>query len=288
MQPFIKAMRLIAYLYSSRLNFGRFYSLFHLLMVNTVHSARSISLHLAKKSFAVSIVPIFGFFSFFILPDSGLVLSLSLLLWAANKITRANHISLTNAFTLGIGLGIGLLTRYPISPLDSGILVGILLDLALSSELRWSSVFKMMLSVVIGLIIALPLFLGKINYHFTSFLFQMPHNFNSTRESLLGSLIFIGLSTAYLTIWLIFKSIKPGIGTKTHFYIIIPVYGLSAILLISILHAHALPHWLSLTFWLLIPYSIMSCNPKKETKTMRQLIGGEGTGAHDIYGKMQR
>ncbi len=205
------------------------------------------------------LVPIFGFFSIFILPDTGLIFSLSLLLWVADRVISNHHLSFRNAVELGIGLGIGLLSKYHILPLGGGILCGLFLDLLIHSKFRWSDVMKMLMSVLIGLMIASPMFIWNINNHFASFVFQLQHGLNAKQWHWKDSLVFIVVSTLYLTPWFTFKFLKQGLWTKRHAYLIIPVCSLSLIFLISSLRTHVLPQWISPAFWLLIPYTVIYC-----------------------------
>ena len=219
--------------------------------------------YLAKKlllTFLIAyLVPVFGFFSIFILPDTGLILSLSLLLWVADKVITAHYLSVRNAVELGIGLGIGLLSKYHILLLGGGIVGGIFLDLTLCSGFKWSNVFKLLLSVLIGLMIALPVFIWNINNHFASFVFQLQHGLSANQWHLKGCFVFILLSAVYLTPWFTFKFLKHGLFGKLRAYLIIPVLSLFIILLISSMRNHVLPQWISPAFWLLIPYSVIYC-----------------------------
>ncbi|MBP9775615.1 MAG: hypothetical protein KBD30_07330 [Legionellaceae bacterium] len=57
------------------------------------------------------VIPVF---SFFIMPDTGLILSLNILLWVADKVVCAGHLTWKNVGELGLGLGIELLSKYHI------------------------------------------------------------------------------------------------------------------------------------------------------------------------------
>ena len=216
------------------------------------------------------LIPIFGFFSIFILPDTGLILSLSILLWTADKVLRSNHLSVRNTIELGIGLGIGLLAKYHILPLGGGILCGICIDLAFRAKFRWSDALKILTSVLIGIMIAWPVLVWNINNHFASFLFQAQHGLHSKQWHFGGSFVFIFLSVLYLTPWFGFHFLKRGFGITKPFYLIIPIAGLFCILLFSSFSNHVLPHWISPAFWLLIPYSVIYCEPHHLGSLMKQ------------------
>lgn len=206
------------------------------------------------------LVPIFGLFGIFILPDCGLILSLSILLWAADTVIRTNNLTWANAFILGIGLGIGLLSKYHILPLGGGILLGVLLDLKFS----WHNLTKLAVSVVIALICALPVFIWNYEHHFASFLFQLQHGFSSNNWRLSTMIAFILTSALYLTPAFAYLLIKRGLLVKKHWYLLIPVCSLFIILLASSARKHVLPHWISPAFWLLIPYTVIYSGKKAE------------------------
>ncbi len=203
------------------------------------------------------LIPIFGLFGIFILPDCGLILSLSILLWAADTIIRTNNLRWKDAVILGIGLGVGLLAKYHILPLGGGILLGLFIELSLRSKFSWYNVTKLLFSVSIALLCALPLFIWNVEYHFASFRFQLEHGFSSTHWQLSSLLLFILGSIVYLTPWFSFILLKRGLFLKKHWYLFIPVGSLLIILLASSLRKNVLPHWISPAFWLLIPYSVI-------------------------------
>ena len=208
------------------------------------------------------IVPIFGLFGIFILPDSGLILSLSMMLWVADHIIRVRALSWKNSFYLGIGLGIGLLSKYHILPLGGGIILGILLELSLRLSFRWNILIKLVARVVIGLICALPLFIWNFEHHFASFVFQLQHGFRSDHWQLKTMFAFILGSLVYMTPWFTFILLKRGLFIKKHWFLLIPVGSLLLILLISSLRKSILPHWISPAFWLLIPYAVIHSEQK--------------------------
>ena len=209
------------------------------------------------------VVPIFGMYSIIILPDTGLILSLSMMLWAADKVVLANELSWRNAFELGIGLGIGMLAKYHILPLGGGILFGVLLDLSLRSTFMWSNLAKLVASLAIGLMCALPVFIWNWDNHFASFMFQLQHGFRSDTLHPMAILSFIYGSVFYLTPWFAFILLKQGLFSKKHWHLLIPVCSLVIILLISSARKHVLSHWVSPAFWLLIPYAVIYSSHRK-------------------------
>lgn len=206
------------------------------------------------------LVPVFGFFSLFILPDTGLILSLSLLLWAADQVIANEKLSVKHAVQLGMGLGIGLLSKYHILLLGGGILAGVFIDLTRHAGFKWPNVLKLFLSMLIGLLIAWPMLLWNTNNHFASFIFQLQHGLSANEWHLKGCFAFIFLSAIYLTPWFTVTFLKQGLFGKFRAYLFIPVCSLFIILLISSLRKHVLPQWISPAFWLLIPYSVIYCS----------------------------
>ena len=204
------------------------------------------------------------------MPDTGLILSLSFLLWVADKAVCAGHLTWKNVGELGLGLGIGLLSKYHILLLGGGILLGLSLDLALRSRFRGLDALKMLISALAGVLIAAPMFVWNIHNHFASFLFQTQHGFGSSRWHPTHCLVFIFLSALYLTPWFAFRFLKNGLCSKRHFYLIIPVSSLILVLLLSSLRNHALPGWISPAFWMLIPYAVIYCQPSVLDVMMKQ------------------
>ena len=229
------------------------------IVYNHSYNDKALATKLLITFLIAYLVPVFGFFSIFILPDTGLLLSLSVLLWVADKVILAHDLSSRHVVELGIGLGIGLLSKYHILLLGGGIIGGVFLDLTRYSGFKWSTLFKMLVSVLIGLVIALPMLIWNVNNHFASFVFQLQHGLSANQWHLKGCLVFILVSTVYLTPWFTFKFLKQGLFGKLHAYLLIPVCGLFIIFFISSLRKHVLPQWISPAFWLLIPYSVIYC-----------------------------
>jgi hypothetical protein len=218
------------------------------------------------------IVPIFGLFGVFILPDCGLILALSILLWVADNVIRTNNLTWMNSFILGLGLGIGLLSKYHILPLGGGIVIGIILELWLRSKFSWTHLAKLFVSVFIGLVCALPLFIWNFEHHFASFVFQLQHGFSSDRWRLATMFAFILGSVFYLTPSFTFVLLKRGLFVKKYWYLLLPIGSLLTILLASSLRKSVLPHWISPAFWLLIPYAVIYCAPKSgQLKSLMKL-----------------
>ena len=233
-------------------------TLFLLLIVrNHCANETDLSTKLLITFLMAYIVPIFGLFGIFILPDCGLILSLSILLWVADKIVSTTVLSWTSAFILGVALGIGLLSKYHILPLGGGILLGILLELSLRSKFSWYNLIKLIMSVFIALICAIPLFVWNYEHHFASFVFQFQHGFSSNSWRLTTMLAFLLCSIIYLTPAFTFVLLKRGLLVKKYLYLWIPVCSLFIILLVSSLRKSVLPHWISPAFWLLIPYCVI-------------------------------
>jgi 4-amino-4-deoxy-L-arabinose transferase-like glycosyltransferase len=237
------------------------------------------------------IIPIFGLYSIFILPDTGLILGLSIMLLATDRImlsakvsyekdtnnkndslsgnseTCSGKIGIVNLLLLGIGLGIGALSKYHILPLGGGILLGLLFALS-RPKFKFSNLVSLIISMLIGLMIALPVFMWNYNNHYASFMFQFQHGFNSDKWQIISLIGFLGGAMLYITPWFAYVLLKNGLFTNKKFYILIPFISLLAILLISSLRKNILPHWISPAFWLLIPYSVIACKNLQPLKTM--------------------
>lgn len=252
---------------------------------NQVRSDNDISISVTDKgssdklliTFLIAyIVPIFGLYGIFILPDSGLVLGLSIMLWTSDNILREGSVSLRNSIFLGIGLGIGLLSKYHILPLGGGMLLGLYLDLIflrhqglvqnnisrpinkLGMDLAW-----LIFSMLVGLLISMPLFVWNYANHYASFVFQLQHGFNSNSWQLTSMFGFILGALLYLTPWFAYMLVRYGLlklsfWKARSYYVLVPVISLSLILIISSLRKNILPHWLSPAIWLLIPYAVIN------------------------------
>jgi len=219
------------------------------------------------------IVPIFGLYGILILPDSGLILGLSIMLWSSDNISRQKQVSLQNSLFLALGLGIGLLSKYHILPLGGGMLLGLYLDLLFmpnqdNQQSNWSNLAKLILSVILGLIIATPLFMWNYANHYASFIFQLQHGFNSNNWQLTSMLGFILGTLLYITPWFAYMLGKYGLLKERRYYLLVPVISLSLILIMSSLRKNILPHWLAPAFWLLIPYAVINSRKLKLLKSM--------------------
>lgn len=219
------------------------------------------------------IIPIFGLYGILILPDSGLILGLSIMLWTSDNIMREKQVSIKNSLLLALGLGIGLLSKYHILPLGGGMLLGLYMDLLFvriqdNRHGNWSSLAKLTLSVILGLIIATPLFVWNYTNHYASFIFQLQHGFNSNHWQLTSMLGFILGTLLYLTPWFAYILGKYGLLKERRYYLLLPVISLSLILIMSSLRKNILPHWLAPAFWLLIPYAVINSNKLKLLKSI--------------------
>jgi hypothetical protein len=215
------------------------------------------------------LIPIFGLYGIFILPDSGLILGLSIMLYASDQIYRIKRVNSINSLILGAGLGIGLLAKYHILPLGGGMILGLYADLILSGKKnRLINFTLLILSVIIGLIIAAPLFIWNYENHYASFIFQLQHGFSSNTWQL-GSLIaFLLGALLYLTPWFAYALIRYGLLGKLRYYLLIPVISLATILIVSSLRKNILPHWIAPAIWLLIPYTVINIKNLKILKIM--------------------
>ncbi|MDP3560385.1 MAG: glycosyltransferase family 39 protein [Legionellaceae bacterium] len=204
------------------------------------------------------IVPAFGVTSFFILPDCGLFFSLSLMLWVVDKVHREKELSILYSLLLGVGLGIGLLSKYHIMPLGGGLLLGLYLDLVFIKKTFCINILlKLIICLLLGLLIAAPVWVWNYNNHYASFIFQLEHGYYSTQWRLQHALIFLIGVSLYLTPWVAYFLLKNGLFKNIKFYLLIPASSLFLILIISSLRTKALPHWLTPVFWLLIPYAVL-------------------------------
>ncbi|MCC2645393.1 MAG: phospholipid carrier-dependent glycosyltransferase, partial [Burkholderiales bacterium] len=288
---YVDAPPFVAYLNIVQAKLGIFQPLINRLLVVILHLIATIFLILIVKNNHVIIpsnnrdnlsdkllitfllayiIPIFGLYGIFILPDSGLILGLSLMLWVSDHILREGYISIKNSLLLGIGLGIGLLSKYHILPLGGGMLLGLYLDLACRNSNQYSlrPLAMLIISVLLGLVIAAPLFIWNYTNHYASFIFQLQHGFNSNSWQLISMVGFIFGAILYLTPWFAYMLFKYGVLKERRYYILIPVFCLCLILLISSLRKNILPHWLSPAFWLLIPYTVINSKSFAALKSM--------------------
>lgn len=204
------------------------------------------------------IVPIFGLVGIFILPDCGLIFSLSVMLWVADTVNRRAAIRLRDSLLLGVGLGIGLLSKYHILPLGGGMLLGLYVA-HVSHTNRFSPLvlLKLLLSVCIGCLIAMPLWIWNYQNHYASFVFQLQHGFQSNHWRIGSLLAFIAGVLLYMTPWFSYVLLKEGLLKQKKWYLVIPFSAIFFILLISSLRKPSLPHWLTPAFWILIPYAVI-------------------------------
>ena len=203
------------------------------------------------------LVPIFGLYGVFILPDVGLIAALSLMLWVTDDVVHTSQLRWSHTFLLGVGLGIGLLAKYHILPLGGGLLLGLLIDLSRQTSFRVAYLMKLAISTLLGLVIALPVFIWNYEHHMASFVFQLQHGFRPNGWHIGTVLTYLLGSALYLTPPFAYLLITRGLWQEKKAYLFIPVGSLFGILLISSLHNRVLPHWISPAFWLLIPYLVL-------------------------------
>lgn len=220
------------------------------------------------------IVPIFGLYGIFILPDSGLILGLSIMLLASDNIVWEKQVSVKNGLFLALGLGIGLLSKYHILPLGGGMILGLYIDLiCINSQAKLINLVKLIISVTLGLIIAAPLFIWNYTNHYASFIFQLQHGFGGDHWQFVSTFSFILGALLYLGPWFVYMLGKYGLFKSKRYYLFIPVISLSLILIISSFRKNILPHWLAPAFWLLIPYTVINIKNLKPLKLMCKYTG---------------
>ena len=236
-------------------------SLFLLKIVsnNYQYQNNSITKTNAQKSLLITfllsyLAPIFGLYGIFILPDAGLILSLSIMLYFADNIYQHRNISYWQSLGLGLGLGLGLLSKYHIIPLGGGMLLGLILSLLPSTSKKhlW---YCGLIIICTSLIISAPLWLWNYYYHFASFKFQLQHGYAKGNWSLSSLLLFFITSILYISPWFTYFLLKFGLLKDKKLYIMIPFGSLTLILIVSSLLKNVLGHWIAPAFWLLIPYS---------------------------------
>ncbi|MCX7116880.1 MAG: hypothetical protein NTW94_03060 [Legionellales bacterium] len=203
------------------------------------------------------LVPIFGLFGLFVLPDTGLILSLSIMLWAADDVFCTQQVRWSHVWVLGLGFGIGLLSKYHILPLGAGMLLGLWVDLTLRSSHPWRSLYRLVLSGIMGLVCALPVILWNVENHYASIVFQLQHGFASDHWQVKTFILFLLGAMVYVTPWFGYVLLKRGLFFKPCWHLLIPVGSLMLILLFSSLRKSVLPHWISPAFWCLIPSTVI-------------------------------
>jgi 4-amino-4-deoxy-L-arabinose transferase-like glycosyltransferase len=275
---YVDAPPFVAYLNFIQAQLGQFFPLANRIGVILVHLAATLILMLIVQNnlkiqpnkneidkkllltFTLAyIIPIFGLYGILILPDSGLILGLSIMLLASDNSLQEKYISNKNSLLLAIGLGIGLLSKYHILPLGGGMILGVYLDLLLINPMaKWKILIKLVISIILGLIIAAPLFIWNYYNHYASFVFQLQHGFSGQKWQFTSMFGFILGALLYLTPWFTYLLGKYGLFKYRRYFIVIPVICLSLILIISSLKKNILPHWLAPAFWLLIPYTIIN------------------------------
>ncbi len=200
--------------------------------------------------------PIFGLYGIFILPDAGLILALSIMLYATDKIYNQQNISYTNSLILGLGFGIGLLSKYHIIPLGGGILIGLLLSLIAHYKNNYRHlVVCSLIILLVSILISTPMWIWNWSYHFASFKFQLQHGFAKGDWSLISALIFCASSLLFITPWLAYFLLKFGLFKNNRMYLLIPFTSLFLTLLSSSFRKNVLGHWIAPAFWILIPYA---------------------------------
>lgn len=204
--------------------------------------------------------PIFGLYGIFILPDVGLILALSIMIFIADKIYHQKSIDFYKSLLLGLGLGIGLLSKYHIIPLGGGILLGLLIHLWHNNPTKKISRLLCSACVIIvtSLIVSMPMWIWNIKYHFASFKFQLQHGFAKGDWSLTSLLIFVCSSILCITPWFAYLLVKYGLLRKPRLYLVIPYLSLFGILLLSSLRKNVLGHWIAPALWILLPYAVIN------------------------------
>lgn len=201
------------------------------------------------------ITPVFAIFGLLVLPDSGLILSLSILIWGCDKTLRSKQITWINTLIFALGFGIGLLSKYHILPLGAGIALGLLIDLG---KFRLSNLIKLIIAGLIGIIIASPLFIWNYQNHYASFLFQLQHGFSSDHWQIASCITFIVGAILYLTPWFSYYLFRYGLVHRIKYHLLLPFILLATILIISSLRNNILPHWIAPALWMVIPTTMLN------------------------------
>lgn len=218
------------------------------------------------------VIPIFGLQSFLVLPDCGLLLSLSMMLLVIDAVYRTQRLSEKNMIVLGLALGIGFLSKYHIIVLGGGMILGILaylVNIKKKSGLFPKVVlFKLSISILFGLILAAPLWIWNYHNHYASFIFQLQHGFKATGWHFKYAFLFLLGVSIYLLPGFAYFLIKQGLFSQKKYYLIIPFIALELIMLISSVRTKALPHWGTPIFWLMIPYAVINTEKLHRIKKM--------------------
>jgi len=191
------------------------------------------------------LIPIFGVFAFSILPDSGLILGISLLGYCYARVVIAQDVRYINFIGLGVASGIMILSKY------HGFIIVTVIALSL---FRRGSYRKLILAFLIAVVLSSPVLLWNWQNNFASFRFQLQHGFSGGGFNYHLPLNFILGVLAYLLPWYGYlivsklKLINRGILWSAVVLFIIIAY--------SSLFKPVLPHWVAPCFWLVLPWVI--------------------------------
>ncbi len=269
---YIDCPPLVSYLVWIPVHFNWNNPLYLRIVVILLHCLSSILIALVAKNnsdcqqeenmwftiYGAYIIPIFGMFGIMILPDAGLIFSLSLMLYVVDRAYNRQKLDYIDAFWLGIGLGIGMLSKFHIFPLGIGMLLGLFLHLVSGWCIDLRKIILLTV-IIIGssLVISAPMWIWNIHNNFASFRFQIQHGFAEANSiNLIFFFGFLIASVAYLTPWFTYFLIRYGFCQKIRLYLIIPTNILFLILLSASLKKVVLGHWIGPGFWLLLPYAV--------------------------------
>lgn len=230
------------------------------LLAVVMNNSQNNSIEVRKSIFTsflfCYICPIFGLYGIFILPDTGLILALSIMLYVTDKIYKQQNISYIHSLILGLGFGIGLLSKYHIIPLGGGMLLGLLLSLLTHYKNNYRHlIICSLIIMIISIFISAPMWIWNWTYNFASFKFQLQHGFAKGTWSLISASIFCVSSLLFITPWIAYFLLKFGLLKNRRSYLIIPFTCLFFTLLSSSLRKNVLGHWIAPAFWILIPYA---------------------------------
>lgn len=216
-------------------------------------------------AFLTQLVPGFSLWGFLALPDTGLLLFLSVsLLLSLRFVERAGALRWSDGFWLGSAMGLAGLCKYHALPVAGGMALGLMLSRWPRREFGFWSVL-----VVIGALWTTPVWIWNAEHDFASFAFQSEHGFGGARfdpvlalRAFGGQLLFITPVVTLGMLAMIFHMLR---RRKMDRRWLVPVLGfLPLFFLIELVSPfkQSLPHWVLPGFWILIPFYAARVRPR--------------------------
>jgi 4-amino-4-deoxy-L-arabinose transferase-like glycosyltransferase len=228
-------------------------SLVSLVAIMKVYNSKASAKQVRTLVGISALAPIISLGSFFIMPDIGLILFLSLLLLKVSLLLKKEHLSIKDALICGVLWGMAFNFKYHALAIGGGSMFALF-------TLRFKKIpkeaFFWVFLTITPILVAFPVFYWNYLNEWISFKFQTAHGFADPKFNLTTGLrTFLG-QLVLLTPIVLYHYGKSFLRAKDFAYGYISFWTtapLGLLLFVLSFYKEVLPHWIIPTVWLALP-----------------------------------